>query len=297
MKNINIGGQAVIEGVMMRSAAAVATAVRCPNGEIIVETASTSVNATNKLTKIPMVRGIVSLFDSLKIGISSLHFSAVIALPADLSTEKSKEVTTLAMAAAVVLGLGFGVALLVLLPLFITRLFIPFIGSSGLAFSAVDGVIRVVVFISYIAIVGRIPKIQRVFQYHGAEHKAIHGYESGEELTVENVKRHSRLHPRCGTSFVLIVMFVCVVVFSLIPHSWPILAKLAGRLVLMPLVAGVSYELLKLGAVHATNPLAKLVSGPGLALQKLTTREPDDQQIEVAIMATVGVIKLNPEGV
>ena len=165
--------------------------------------------------------------------------------------------------------------------------------SSNLVFNLVDGVIRVIVFLLYIFSISRMKDIQRVFQYHGAEHKSIFAFESGLNLTVENVKRFSRLHPRCGTSFLLIVMLVSIFIFSLIPKLWPFYLKAGARIFLLPLIAGVSYELLKWSARHDTSLIVRMLIAPGLALQKLTTREPDDDQLEVAIRSMEEALEEN----
>jgi len=190
-------------------------------------------------------------------------------------------------------ALLFGILLFFVLPLYLTKLLVPFIGDSNLVFNLVDGLIRVLVFLLYVFSISRMKDIQRVFQYHGAEHKAIFAFESGETLTVDNVKRHSRLHPRCGTSFLLIVMLVSILVFSLIPKLWPFYLKAVSRIVLLPLIAGASYEILKWSARHEQSPLVRFFIAPGLALQRLTTREPDDDQLEVAIRSMEEAIDMN----
>ncbi len=169
----------------------------------------------------------------------------------------------------------------------------PVIGTNNIVFNLVDGVIRVIVFLLYIWGISRMEDIQRVFQYHGAEHKSIFAFEAGEELTVENVRRYSRLHPRCGTSFLLIVMLVSIAVFSLIPKLWPFYLKAGSRVVLLPLIAGISYEFLKWSAKNDSHPFVKLIIAPGLGLQRLTTREPDDSQLEVAIRSMNEALEVN----
>jgi uncharacterized protein YqhQ len=167
------------------------------------------------------------------------------------------------------------------------------ISDNNIVFNLVDGVIRVAVFLLYIWSISRMKDIQRVFQYHGAEHKSIFAFEAGEELTVANVRRYSRLHPRCGTSFLLIVMLVSIVIFSLIPKLWPFYLKAGSRVVLLPVIAGVSYEILKWTAKHDSTPFVKFLISPGLALQRLTTREPDDSQLEVAIRSMQEALEVN----
>jgi uncharacterized protein YqhQ len=226
------------------------------------------------------VRGAVALFTSLIIGMQALSFSANEAIS---EGEKKEEMSSLAMGGTIAVALLFGILLFFIFPLFVTKLLVPYIGESNIVFNLVDGLIRVIVFLIYVYSISRMSDIQRVFQYHGAEHKSIFAFEAGIALTVENVKQFSRLHPRCGTSFLLIVMLVSIVVFSLIPKLWPFYLKAGSRIVLLPVIAGLSYELLKLSAKHEKSRLVRLLIAPGLALQRLTTREPDDGQLEVAI--------------
>jgi uncharacterized protein YqhQ len=291
MEKINIGGQAVIEGVMMRAPRSMAIAVRRPDGEIVVKRDRVvPLSERFPVVKLPLVRGAVALFSSLVIGIKALNYSANEALS---EGEKKEEISSLAMGGTMAVALLFGILLFFILPLYLTKLLVPVIGDSNLIFNLVDGVIRVFVFLLYIFSISRMKDIQRVFQYHGAEHKSIFAFESGEDLTVENVKRFSRLHPRCGTSFLLIVMLVSILIFSLIPKLWPFYLKAGARIILLPLIAGVSYELLKWSARHDTSPLVRFLIAPGLALQRLTTREPDDDQVEVAIRSMEGALEEN----
>ena len=287
-EKIHIGGQAVLEGVMMRAPRALAIAVRRPSGEIVIRREATPpLSERFPIVKLPILRGTVALFTSLVMGIRALNFSANEALveetPEGEEPGKQEELSSWALAGTMTAAFGFGIALFFFLPLYLTKLLVPVIGDGNLMFNLVDGVIRVVVFLIYIWTIARMKDIQRVFQYHGAEHKTIFAFEEGVELTIENVKRFSRLHPRCGTSFLLIVMLVSIAVFSTIPKAWPFLYKALSRVVLLPLIAGISYEFLKWSAKNDQHPLVKLVIAPGLGLQRLTTREPDDDQLEVAI--------------
>lgn len=298
MEKINVGGQAVIEGVMMRAPRSMAIAVRRPTGEIVVKREMiVPLSERFPIVKLPIIRGAIALFQSLIIGISALNFSANEAM-----TEEEKEgddsggeLSSWAMAGTMFVAFGFGICLFFVLPLYATKLLTQFsiISDHNIVFNLVDGVIRVIVFILYIWTISRMKDIQRVFQYHGAEHKTIYAYEAGEELTIDNVKRYSRQHPRCGTSFLLIVMLVSIAVFSMIPKLWPFYLKAFSRIVLLPLIAGISYEFLKWGAKHDSNPLVKLVIAPGLALQLLTTREPDEAQLEVAIRSMNEALDVN----
>jgi len=294
MAKINIGGQAVIEGVMMRAPRSMAIAVRRPSGEIVIKKEEVvPLSERFPLVKLPIVRGAVALFSSLIIGITALNFSANEAMAEEKEGEAKQELSSWAMAGTMAVAFGFGILLFFVLPLYLTKLLTPVIGESNIIFNLVDGVIRMAVFLIYIFSISRMGDIQRVFQYHGAEHKSIFAFEAGEELTVENVRKYSCLHPRCGTSFLLIVMLVSIVIFSLIPKLWPFYFKAGSRVILLPLIAGVSYELLKWSAKHDHLPLVKLLISPGLALQRLTTREPDDSQLEVAIRSMSEALEVN----
>lgn len=293
MAKINIGGQAVIEGVMMRAPRSVAIAVRRPSGEIVVrKEEAIPLSERYPVVKLPIVRGAVALFQSLIVGIKALNFSANEALVEEEGAEK-EELSPLAMGGTMAVAFGFGILLFFILPLYLTKLLVPLIGSSNIVFNMVDGAIRVAVFLLYIWSISRMKDIQRVFQYHGAEHKSIFAFEAGEELTVANVRKYSCLHPRCGTSFLLIVMLVSIVIFSLIPKLWPFYLKAGARVVFLPLIAGVSYELLRWSAKNDRSPLVRMVIAPGLALQRLTTREPDDSQLEVAIRSMEEALAVN----
>lgn len=303
MDKIHVGGQAVIEGVMMRAPRAVAIAVRRPDGEIVVKKELViPLSERFPIVKLPIIRGAVALFTSLIIGIKALNFSATEAMTEEEKDEEKKknkgkesggDLSSWAMAGTMSIAFGFGICLFFLFPLYLTKLLTPVIGDNNIIFNLVDGVIRVVIFILYIWAISRMEDIQRVFQYHGAEHKSIFAFEDGVELTVENVRRYNRLHPRCGTSFLLIVMLVSIAIFSLIPKLWPFYLKAGSRIFLLPMIAGISYEFLKWSAMNDSNPLVKMVITPGLALQRLTTREPDDSQIEVAIRAMNEALEVN----
>jgi len=282
----------------MRAPRSVAIAVRRPDGEIVVKRELVvPLSERYPLVKLPIVRGAVALFTSLIIGIKALNFSANEAMTEEEKAgEEEKgggEVSSWALAGTMAVAFGFGIALFFLFPLYLTKLLTPVIGTNNIVFNLVDGVIRVIIFLLYIWGISRMKDIQRVFQYHGAEHKSIFAFEAGEELSVENVRKYSRLHPRCGTSFLLIVMLVSIAVFSLIPKLWPFYLKAGSRIVLLPLIAGISYEFLRWSAKNDGNPLVKLVIAPGLALQRLTTREPDDAQLEVAIRSLNEALEVN----
>jgi uncharacterized protein YqhQ len=296
MAKINIGGQAVIEGVMMRAPRSVAIAVRRANGEIVVKRDMVvPLSERFPVVKLPIVRGAVALFSSLITGIKALNFSANEAMVEEKGEENKEELSSWAMAGTMAVAFGFGILLFFILPLYVTKLLtqLSVISDNNIIFNLVDGVIRVAVFLLYIWSISRMKDIQRVFQYHGAEHKSIFAFEAGDELTIANVRGYSRLHPRCGTSFLLIVMLVSIVIFSLIPKLWPFYMKAGARVILLPLIAGVSYEFLKWSAKNDHSPLVKLIIAPGLALQRLTTREPDDTQLEVAIRSMQEALEVN----
>ncbi|MEI6206984.1 MAG: DUF1385 domain-containing protein [Desulfuromonadales bacterium] len=299
MEKIHVGGQAVIEGVMMRAPRSVAIAVRRPDGVIIVKKELViPLSERFPVVKLPVIRGAVALFTSLVIGIKALNFSANEAMTEE---EKDKEgvkegggeLSSWAMAGTMAVAFGFGICLFFLFPLYLTKMMTSVIGDNNIVFNLVDGIIRVIVFLLYIWAISRMSDIQRVFQYHGAEHKSIFAFEAGEELIVENVRRFSRLHPRCGTSFLLIVMLVSIAVFSLIPKIWPFYLKACSRIILLPMIAGISYEFLKWSAMNESNPLVRMIIAPGLGLQRLTTREPDDSQLEVAIRSLNEALEIN----
>lgn len=274
---IYVGGQAVIEGVMMRGPKVMATAVREPDGNITFqEEATTSISDKYPILKKPLLRGCVMLFESLVIGMKALAFSAKAA------GEEEEEMTNKDIALTMVFSVVVAIALFLALPTFAAK-YMPFAGDDHMILNLWEGVIRLVLFLLYIWGIGQTPDIKRVFQYHGAEHKTIHTYENDLPLTVENVRRHSRLHARCGTNFLLLVMVVSIIVFAFL--GWPSLwERIVSRVILMPVVAGISYELIRL-AGRTDNMLVKALITPGLWLQYMTTREPDDDQIEVAIAA------------
>jgi uncharacterized protein YqhQ len=278
-----IGGQAVIEGVMMRAPRTMTVAVRKPNGEITVMKEKLSLLSDRwAFLKWPVLRGTVSLFGTLLLGIRALNYSAQEALEED-----EGEIGPWAMAGTIAAAFGLAVFLFLLLPLWATRWMETYFNwvAGQWAFNTVDGILRLVVFFLYLAAITMARDIRRVFQYHGAEHMSIYALEAGEELTVENAKKYSPMHPRCGTSFLIIVMVLSIVVFAQIPQVWPLWAKALARVVLIPLIAGLSYEMLKLGDRYRDVSVFKLILIPGLAMQRLTTRKPTDDQIEVALVA------------
>ena len=281
----NYGGQAVIEGVMMRGPATRAVAVRRPDETIIVDQKPVRNPAERfPFLKWPFLRGLVILVDSLVIGIDALTFSA------SQAVGEEEELTAKEIFFTVATALLLGVLLFIVLPTAATHYFAAGVkGSIGQ--NLVEGVVRVAIFLIYVFGISLMKDIQRVFQYHGAEHKVINAFEAGEELTVENAQKYSTFHPRCGTSFLLIVMVVSILVFSLSGHDEILWWRIMSRVILMPLVAGISYELLKLSGKYYQALWCRILIAPGKWLQKITTREPDDRQVEVAISALEAVLK------
>ena len=272
-----VGGQAVIEGVMMRGPGVTATAVREPAGTIVVQKEATkSIADTYPILKKPFLRGCVALYESLVIGMKALSFSAKAA------GDEEEEMSNSEIAITMVISTVFAIAVFLALPTFIVK-FIPGVQDNHVVLNLIEGVIRLVLFLLYIWGIGLTKDIQRVFQYHGAEHKTIHTYELDLPLTVENVRQQSRLHARCGTNFLLIVMVVSIFVFAFL--GWPnLLERILSRVLLMPVVAGIAYEVIRL-AGRSEHSFVKAIIKPGLVLQYMTTREPEDDQIEVAIRA------------
>ncbi len=305
----SIGGQAVIEGVMMRGPKESAVAVRKPDGEIIIDKKPVaSILQKYKFLKLPIIRGVVSFVESLVMGTKALMFSAEFFDIEEEEDKKKKEAMTeeerkaaeakeskvkdAAIYGSVALALVLGVGLFMLLPGVLVDFVRGFFPNNILA-TLTEGIVRILIFLIYIILVSQMKDIRRVFEYHGAEHKTIFCYESGEELTVENARKFSRLHPRCGTSFLLIVMVISIILFSFISVE-NIFARLGLRLLLLPVVAGLSYEVIKL-AGRSKSKLMGIVSLPGMWLQKITTREPDDSQLEVAIASLNAVLTGNRE--
>lgn len=278
---IYVGGQAVIEGVMMRGPKYMATAVREPAGTITIEkTEPVSLLQKYPILKKPFLRGCVALYESLILGMKSLAFSAKAA------GEEDEELSNKEIALTMVFSTVVAILLFLALPTYAVK-FIPGIGGDHFLMNLAEGGIRLILFLLYIWGISLTPDIKRVFEYHGAEHKTIHTYEDDQELTVENVRKHSRLHPRCGTNFLLIVMVVSIFVFAFL--GWPsLLERIVSRVLLMPVVAGIAYEGIRL-AGRSDNALVQILIKPGLWLQLLTTKEPADDQIEVAIEALKAV--------
>lgn len=278
-----IGGQAVIEGVMMKSHSVVATSVRRTNGEIVSRIEPyISLSKRSKVLGLPVVRGAVNLFEQLYLGIKALTFSAdVVSAGEEEIKEKKGWKSSFSAGLTVVVAFGVGLLLFFYLPLVIANL----VGVRGsILFNIVDGLVRLGIFFAYLGALSIWKDMRRVFEYHGAEHKSIHAFEHGEALSVDNVKKHTTRHRRCGTSFLLIVMVVSILVFVFMGRPDNITERLL-RLCAVPLIGGVSYELIRLAGKRTGGVVMKILTGPGLALQRFTTREPSEDQIEVALDA------------
>ncbi len=298
-EKITIGGQAVLEGVMMRSPHAFTVAVRKGGrpgaGLVVMKDALRPLGERFPLLRKKVIRGSAALFEALWLGVKALNFSANEALEDE--SGKKEEFSPLALAGTMVVAVMFALGLFLALPLVLTNLLgarYAALNDSSLLFNITDGVLRVAIFLGYVSGISYMKDIRRVFEYHGAEHKAIAAYEAGVELTPQNARQYSCIHPRCGTSFLLAVMVLSILVFSLIPGTWPLWAKAASRIVLIPVIAGLSYEFIKYSAKERGRPVIEILIRPGLWLQRLTTREPSEDQIEVAIRALTEALEMEP---
>ncbi|URZ03728.1 DUF1385 domain-containing protein [Clostridium felsineum] len=294
-KKGTVGGQAVIEGVMMRGTKGIATAVRTSDGSISVEFKNViPYTKKNKFFGLPIIRGFVSLIESLVIGIKTLNYSASFFEETSEEDEKPSKfdkfvekilgdkANDFLLIFSLMISLVFAVAVFFILPTFLANLFSK-VNSSSIALNFLEGIIRVAIFIIYIFFIGKMSDIQRVFEYHGAEHKTVFCYEDEDELTPEKASKYSRFHPRCGTNFLFLVMIVSIIIFSF--TKWHSLSeRIIWRIILLPLVSGVTYEIIKWMGKSESN-ISKLLSYPGLMLQRLTTKEPSEDQLEVAIKA------------
>ncbi len=311
MPDLNIGGQAVIEGVMMRSSDKIATAVRKPNGEILVKTEDyLSLSKRHKLLNIPIIRGAIAFVEMLIIGIRTLNFSADVAMKEiekEEATkngkeyeEKERKSNALWLAFSAILAMGLGVLIFFFVPLAISNYFKA--DENAVSFNLVAGVIRLTMFVAYVWIISLFGEFRRIFQYHGAEHKSIFAHEMGDDLTVERAACHTRFHPRCGTSFILIVALTAILIYAISDtvyalytgHAPALLTRFGIHFSLLPIVAGGSYELLKISGKTRENALTRFLIKPGLWLQKITTKEPSMDQLEVGITALKASLGLVP---
>ncbi len=270
-----VGGQALIEGVMMRSARRTAMSCRKQDGSIVTRIVNKQPLNKSLPWSLPIVRGAVTMVEMLMLGYDALSWSANQQLEEEEQMSSRDVVLTLCVALVATIGV------FVVIPYFLTFLFTK---NQGFIFTIIDGLIRIVLFLAYLIIIGRMAEVRTLYEYHGAEHKAVHCHEAGKKLTPKNVLTFPKEHPRCGTSFLLITLVVAIITFSLVSTSSTLL-NILSRVVLLPVIAGISFEILKLSAKHQSSSLFKLIITPGLWLQKLTTREPNEKQAEVAIVA------------
>ena len=291
-KPFHYGGQAVIEGVMIRGKRGVAISVRQPDGKLNVLKQPLASIYKGRLKEMPFTRGLIVLGETMVLGTQALLHSAQIAA----MEEGEEKIPAPLLWGTVAISVAFAVALFFMVPLFVTRYLIDPYVSSGLLSVVLEGLIRIALFIVYLRLVAFIPDIKRVFAYHGAEHKVVNAYEAGSPLEVETVRSYSTAHARCGTSFMVIVLIIAILVFALIdvllgrPTLW---IRLLSRIVLIPVIAAIGYEIVKFGAGHAKNAIVRILLAPGLMLQTMTTREPDDSQLEAAISALNEVIDID----
>lgn len=278
----SVGGQAVIEGVMMRAPGAWAVAARRPDGIIEAKRHDLPALTTrNRFARIPFLRGIFVLGESLSLGFRALSWSA------EKAGEEEEEIGRREIVLTMVIAIVAALAIFVLAPAFAANWLKDLVGGNALAFVVIDGILRIALVVAYIWLIGRNPDIQRVFQYHGAEHKTIHAYENGDPLDIGSIQRYSPRHPRCGTSFIIIVAMVSFVVFltlAPLPFVWQVIARIA----LIPVIAGLSYEVLR---AAAGKPWLAWASKPGIWIQAITTKEPDDSQVEVAIASLLAALE------
>ncbi len=299
----NVGGQAVIEGVMMRSPARISTSVRRANGEITTKTEPyVTLAKRHKVFGLPIIRGVVAFFEMLVIGIKTLNYSAEISAADEES--KDSEVSgpvsrkmTITLAITLVFSLALGIGIFFFLPLLFAQLLN--IHKEALSFNIIAGVIRLLMFVLYIKAISYMPDIQRIFAYHGAEHKSIFAFEADLPLTIESTRQFKTYHPRCGTSFILIVAMIAIMTYAIsdsvfaviVGHQPHLLERFALHFSLLPFVAGISYELLKLSGKTRNNVLTRILIAPGLWLQRITTREPEDDQLEVGLTSLIASIE------
>jgi uncharacterized protein YqhQ len=288
-KSFHYGGQAVIEGVMIRGKEGVAISVRQPNGELSILKQPLASIYKGRLREMPFIRGIIVLVETLVLGTQSLLHSAQVAA----AEEIGEKIPTAILVGTVAVSLALGVALFFMVPLFATRYLIDPHINSALLSNVLEGLIRIGIFIAYLKVISLMPDIKRYFEYHGAEHKVVNAYEAGVPLEVESVRNYSTAHARCGTAFLFIVLIVAIFVFALVgrPTLW---LRILSRIALIPVIAAISYEIMKFGAAHIKNKMVRVLLAPGLFLQQaITTREPDDSQLEAAISALKEVIEID----
>ena len=286
--SLAFGGQAIMEGVMIRSRQHMVMCVRKPSKEIVTNMEKINpLSERHKVLGVPFLRGIVAMIESLYLGVKSLFFSANTALEGLTPEGEAPLKLSYKELALVVAGVVGITAVFMLVPFLLAT----WLNLTGIVFNVIEAAIRITMFILYLSVISLWSEFKRILMYHGAEHKAINALEAGVPMDVANVRRYSRLHPRCGTSFLFIVLIVSIVLFSIVP-SWDFYSKLAYRIVLIPVIAGISYELLRLSGKYKDSPVTKVFVAPGLVFQRLTTKEPTDDMLEVSIKAVTEVNKL-----
>jgi len=284
--SLAFGGQAVIEGVMIRSKKHMVVCVRQPNDEILTKREEIKfLSERHSVLRLPFLRGIIALFETLYLGIKGLYFSA------NATLEEEEKLNPKEIALTIALALALAIFLFSIIPFFLTN----FLGFRGVVFIVVESLIRLGILLIYLASISLVGEFRRIFQYHGAEHTAINAYEAGVELNVANAKKYSRFHPRCGTSFLLIVTLISILLFSIMPNLG-FFMRLAYRVLLIPVIGAVSYEVLKLSDRYKNSVVMKVLVAPGLGLQCLTTRKPDEKMIAVALEAVKEVNRLEKSG-
>ena len=277
------GGQAVIEGIMIRGQNNVAIAVRAPSGNIVTRVKKLKTLFTRKLRSIPIIRGVIALAETLSLGMEALNYSSQVA-----NDEEDTPPGKFSSAIMILISLSIAIGLFFILPLVVSKPFEGLLGSDVVS-NVAEGIIRLAVFLIYVTVISLMPDIRRVYMYHGAEHMAVHAQEKGDPLTIQEIRKYPTAHPRCGTAFLLTIMVIAIIVFTLIPRE-PLWLVVGSRIVLIPLIASLSYEFIRFNSKYETNKFVSKMSVPSLLLQSLTTKIPDDDQIEVAINAMESAI-------
>ena len=277
------GGQAVIEGIMIRGQNNVAIAVRAPSGNIVTRVKKINTLFTGKLRSIPIIRGVIALAETLSLGMEALNYSSQVA-----NDEEATPPGKFSSAIMILISLSIAIGLFFILPLVVSKPFEGLLGSDVVS-NVAEGIIRLAVFLIYVTVISLMPDIRRVYMYHGAEHMAVHAQEKGDPLTIQEIRKYPTAHPRCGTAFLLTIMVIAIIVFTLIPRE-PLWLVVGSRIVLIPLIASLSYEFIRFNSKYETNKFVSKMSVPSLLLQSLTTKIPDDDQIEVAINAMESAI-------
>ena len=277
------GGQAVIEGIMIRGQNNVAIAVRAPSGNIVTRVKKINTLFTGKLRSIPIIRGVIALAETLSLGMEALNYSSQVT-----NDEEDSPPGKFSSAIMILISLSIAIGLFFILPLVVSKPFEGLLGSDVVS-NVAEGIIRLAVFLIYVTVISLMPDIRRVYMYHGAEHMAVHAQEKGDPLTIQEIRKYPTAHPRCGTAFLLTIMVIAIIVFTLIPRE-PLWLVVGSRIVLIPLIASLSYEFIRFNSKYETNKFVSKMSVPSLLLQSLTTKIPDDDQIEVAINAMESAI-------